>query len=113
MEGGELGLPERDRSRTDLPLIDDGVTVEQLLAHRSGIGDYADEYEEPDSDAYVLTVPVHELATTEQFLRVLDGHPMKSMPGERFAYCNGGYVVLALIAERVSGVPFLIWWSSV
>ena len=27
-------------------------------------------------------------------------------PGERFAYCNGGYVVLALIAERASGVPF-------
>ena len=27
-------------------------------------------------------------------------------PGERFAYCNGGYVVLALIAERTSGTPF-------
>lgn len=27
-------------------------------------------------------------------------------PGERFAYCNGGYMVLALIAERVSGVPY-------
>ena len=26
----------------DLPLIDDGVTVEHLLAHRSGIGDYLD-----------------------------------------------------------------------
>ena len=36
----------------------------------------------------------------------LDGHPTKFAPGERFSYCNGGYVVLALIAERVSGVPF-------
>jgi CubicO group peptidase (beta-lactamase class C family) len=27
-------------------------------------------------------------------------------PGERFCYCNSGYVVLALIAERVSGVAF-------
>ena len=27
-------------------------------------------------------------------------------PGERFAYNNGGYVVLALIAERASGEPF-------
>jgi len=53
-----------------------------------------------------MTVPVQELATTEQFLRVLDGHPTKFEPGERFVYCNGGYVVLALIAERVSGVPF-------
>src|SRR6185503_18911426 len=29
-----------------------------------------------------------------------------SSPGERFSYCNSGYVVLALIAERVSGVAF-------
>ena len=31
---------------------------------------------------------------------------MKFAPGSQFSYCNGGYVVLALIAERVSGVPF-------
>jgi CubicO group peptidase (beta-lactamase class C family) len=37
---------------------------------------------------------------------VLGGYPTKFPPGERFSYCNGGYVVLALIAERVSGVPF-------
>ena len=92
---------------SDLPLIDDGVTVEQLLAHRSGIGDYLDEdagdFELSD---YLMPVPVHELATTEDYLAVLAGHPTKFAPGERFAYCNSGYVVLALIAERVSGVPF-------
>jgi CubicO group peptidase (beta-lactamase class C family) len=31
---------------------------------------------------------------------------MKHAPDEQFTYCNGGYVVLALLAERVSGVPF-------
>ena len=36
---------------------------------------------------------------------MLDGHPTKFAPGERFSYCNGGYVVLALIAERASGSP--------
>jgi len=53
-----------------------------------------------------MPVPVHELATTEQYLTVLDGHPTVFPAGERFAYCNGGYVVLALIAERASGAPF-------
>jgi CubicO group peptidase (beta-lactamase class C family) len=90
----------------DLPLIDDGVTVEQLLAHRSGIGDYFDEEVEYDPNDYVLPVPVHELVTTEDYLTVLAGHPTKFAPGERFGYCNGGYVVLALIAERLSGTPF-------
>jgi CubicO group peptidase (beta-lactamase class C family) len=108
VERGELDLDTTARSvlGTDLPLIDDSVTVEQLLAHRAGIGDYLDEDELDDNNDYVLTVPVHELATTEQFLAVLDGHPMKHEPGSTFSYCNGGYVVLALLAERASGVPF-------
>jgi CubicO group peptidase (beta-lactamase class C family) len=90
----------------DLPLIDDAVTVEQLMAHRSGIGDYLDEDLPGDISDYAMTAPVHELATTEQFLAVLDGFPTKFPPGDRFSYCNGGFVVLALIAQRASGVGY-------
>jgi CubicO group peptidase (beta-lactamase class C family) len=108
IEDGRLALSTTARSvlGRDLPLIDDEVTVEQLLAHRSGIGDYLDEDEEHDLNEYLMPVPVHELATTEQYLAVLGGHATKFPPGERFSYSNGGYVVLALIAERASGVPF-------
>ena len=53
-----------------------------------------------------MPVPVHELATTEQYLAVLDGHPAQFPPGEHFRYNNSAYVLLALIAERVSGVAF-------
>lgn len=53
-----------------------------------------------------MPVPVQCLRDTEQYLGVLDGYRQKFSPGARFAYCNGGFVVLALIAERVSGVPF-------
>jgi CubicO group peptidase (beta-lactamase class C family) len=108
IEDGALRLSTTARSvlGTDLPLIGDDVTVEHLLAHRSGIGDYLDEEADHEITDYVLTVPVHELATTEGYLAVLDGHRAKFAPDERFSYCNGGYVVLALIAERVSGAPF-------
>jgi CubicO group peptidase (beta-lactamase class C family) len=108
IEDGVLDLATTARSvlGEDLPLIDDDVTVEHLLSHRSGIGDYFDEDLEQELTDYLLPVPVHELATTEQYLAVLDGHPRKFTPGERFSYCNGGYVVLALIAERTSGVAF-------
>ena len=90
----------------DLPLIDDAVTVQHLLAHRSGIGDYFDEEIDRPIIDYVLSVPVQELATIESLLRVIDGFPTRFAPGDRFSYCNGGYVVLALIAERTSRVPF-------
>lgn len=102
----ELATTARSMLGKDLPLVGDDVTVEHLLAHRSGIGDYLDEDTELDLDAYLMPAPVHELATTEQYVAILDGYPPKFAPGEGFSYCNGGYVVLALIAERVSGVPF-------
>lgn len=102
----ELTAPARSVLGDDLPLIDDAVTVEHLLAHRSGIGDYLDEDAVDDITDYVMPVSVHELAMTEQYLAVLDGHETVSEPGERFTYNNGGYVVLALIAERASEVPF-------
>ena len=108
VERGTLELDTRARELLgeDLPLIADDVTIEQLLAHRSGIGDYVDEDEVADVADYVLPVSVHELETTEQFLPVLNGHPTVSPAGARFAYNNGGYVVLALLAERASGVDF-------
>ena len=94
----------------DLPPIDDDVTIGHLLAHRSGIGDYYDEDVVESKTDYVLPVPVHRLATTPDYLAVLDGHPQKFAPGERFAYNNSGnnsgFVVLALIAERAGAMPF-------
>ena len=106
---GTLSLDTTARSVLghDLPHIADDVTVGHLLAHRSGIGDYLDEEDEDlDSDDYVLVSPVHELATTGGFLTELDGYPTKFAAGERFSYCNGGYIVLALIAERAGGAAY-------
>ncbi len=102
----ELGTTARSLLGDDLPLIADDVTIEQLLAHRSGIGDYLDEDTLDDIGDYVLAVPVHELTTTEQYLPILDGYETVFPAGERFAYNNGGYVVLALLAERAADVDF-------
>jgi CubicO group peptidase (beta-lactamase class C family) len=88
---------------SDLPLIADDVTVEQLLTHRAGIGDYVDE----DLDAELpLKVPVQDLDSTEAYVAALAGFPAKFAAGTRFSYCNSGFVVLALVAERASSVPF-------
>lgn len=102
----ELATTARSLLGDDLPEIADDVTVAHLLAHRSGIGDYFDEDAGGDMTAYAMAVPVHELATAEDYLRVLGGHPTVFPAGERFAYNNGGYVVLALLAERASGTGY-------
>jgi CubicO group peptidase (beta-lactamase class C family) len=98
-----LGTTARSVLGDDLPLIADDVTVEHLLTHRSGIGDYADE-DLPEEQP--LRVPVGSLGSTPAYLPALDGFATKFAAGTRFSYCNGGYVVLALLAERVARTPF-------
>ncbi|MDT7801947.1 MAG: hypothetical protein QOI78_5380 [Actinomycetota bacterium] len=93
-----LGTRARDVLGDDLPLIDDAVTVEHLLTHTSGIGDYYDEDAEPPS------LPL--LATSADYLAALDGFPQRSLPGKEFRYHNGAFAVLALLAERIAGRPF-------
>jgi CubicO group peptidase (beta-lactamase class C family) len=90
----------RELLGADLPLVDDRVTVVHLLGHRSGIGDYLDESAGHQIDDYVMTVPVHQLADSNDYLKVLDEHPQHFTPGERFAYNNAGFVLLAILAER-------------
>ena len=77
IEDGTLdrGTTARSLLGGDLPLVDDAVTVEQLLAHRSGIGDYLDEDTDVDLNDYLMPVPVHRLVDTEDFVAVLDGYP--------------------------------------
>jgi CubicO group peptidase (beta-lactamase class C family) len=53
-----------------------------------------------------MPVPVHQLTTTDQYLAV----PTATTPlsaGRAVRVLNSGYVVLALIAERTGGAPFL------
>ncbi|SFW56346.1 serine hydrolase domain-containing protein [Amycolatopsis australiensis] len=94
----ELTTKAREVLGDDLPLIDDRVTVEHLLTHTSGIGDYCDEAADPP--------PNPLLATSADYLAALGGFPQRFPPGERFRYNNGAFVVLGLIAERIAGIPF-------
>ena len=93
-------------SATTCRWIDDAVTVGHLLAHRSGIGDYLDE-----DDAGRDHRPCDDRAGPPSrrhrgFLGAARRVPAGLAPDERFAYNNGGYVVLALLAERGRGEPF-------
>ena len=108
IEAGSLSLGTTARSLLglDLPLIDEAVTIEHLLAHRSGIGDYLDESTIGAISDHTMPVPVHQLDSTRSYVSVLGGREQVSVPDERFAYNNGGFVVLALLAERAVGERF-------
>ena len=81
-----LGTTARSVLGRELPLIDDAVTIEHLLSHRSGIGDYLDEGAIHAITDYLMPVPIHQLATTDGYLPVLSGRPPAFPAGERVAY---------------------------
>ncbi len=108
IESGQLRYETTLRSLLpdDLPMVDPTVTIEHLLGHTSGVGDYLDEDSLGDVDDYVMAFPVHRLASPVDYLPLLEGHPQRSAPGSRFAYNNGGYVILSIAAEVAGAASF-------
>ncbi len=96
----------RDIIPDPFPLFDPGVTVHHLLTHTSGIPDYFDEEVMDDFAALWEARPVYALHGPRDLLPLFGDLPMKFAPGERFSYNNGGYVLLGLIIEAVTGVSF-------
>ena len=81
-----------------------GVTVRHLLTHTSGIPDYFD-----DADWFIkIWKEEKRVPGNDEILRFLRETKAKPYfaPGEGLHYSNTGYNLLALLVERLSGVPF-------
>jgi CubicO group peptidase (beta-lactamase class C family) len=108
VEQGKLSLDARlvDVLDSPFPRFDPAVTVQHLLSHTSGIPDYFDEEVMDDYEALWAERPMYNIRAPKDFLPLFQNQPMKSAPGERFAYSNAGYIVLGLIVEQASGMVF-------
>ncbi len=106
VESGVITLDTTLRSIVldDLPHVDEGVTIDHLLTHRSGVGDYLDEAAGHDIDDHVLgSLSAHTLRTAHDYLPLLNAHDQQVPPGEHFAYNNSGFVMLSLVIEMTTG----------
>ncbi len=81
------------------------VTIEHLLNHTSGLFDYLDEELIEDFDTFELPLPGHTLHRCHDYLPMLEGPP-KFPASERFAYSNGGYILLGVVVEKISGISY-------
>ena len=81
-----------------------GVTIRHLLNHTSGIPDYFD-----DADWFIrIWKEEKRVPGNDEILRFLCETEAKAYfaPGEGFEYSNTGYNLLALLVERLSGMPY-------
>ncbi len=100
VEAGELGLDDlvADHLPGDLQFDTNGVTIRQLLGHRSGLPDY---YELGPLEN-IQTDPQRVWTPTEILALVPTG---RSAPGSTFSYAETNYLVLKLVIEHRRGRP--------
>lgn len=108
IDEGKLSLESKvfDIIKYDFPLYSKEVTVEHLLTHTSGMPDYYDEEKVDDFDNFSVAIPWYELREPKDYFPVFPQEEMKFSPGERFSYCNSGFILLASIVQEVTGIPY-------
>lgn len=90
----------------NFPNFDQNITIHHLLTHTSGVPDYFDEEVMDDFEELWIENPMYRLRRLEDFLPLFQNETMKFKPGERFHYNNTGFILLGLIVEEASGLPF-------
>lgn len=81
-----------------------GVTIKDLLNHRSGIPNYLYFMDASNWDS-------QKMATNQDVLEVIikERPARHAAPNERFEYSNTNYLLLALIIEKVTGRSFPVF----
>lgn len=86
--------------------IDKSITIRQLLTHTSGIPDYFDESSDSDYAKLWENYPNYRMRTPEELLPLFLHKRMIFPKGQKFQYSQSGYVVLSLIIEAITQLPF-------
>ena len=111
IEQGRLALDTRavqflGITNTQIP---DSVTVYHLLTMTSGIADWLDEVSDNAGAAWEAlraTHPLYLLRDNADYLPLFANLPPLAPPGGPHTYSNAGYILLALMIERASGVRY-------
>jgi len=97
---GKLNLDDEiQKYIPEFPNFSEGkITVSHLLYHTSGLNDYVDLL-------ILAAIPFSNHFTEEDCLLLLKRQKSLNFePGTKHLYCNSGYVLLAIIIERISGL---------
>jgi CubicO group peptidase (beta-lactamase class C family) len=97
VEEGKIGLDDRiSKYLPEAPPAWDKVTIRHLLTHTSGIRDIFGEDGDPQYD-------FHRDYSEDELIRMFAAQSMRFSPGEKWSYCNAGYITLGIVIHRVTG----------
>jgi D-alanyl-D-alanine carboxypeptidase len=103
VDEGMLGLDDTiGQRRPDLPAAWAAVTVRQLLQHVSGVPDYT----RSKAFARQFQTAPHAVVRPLTLIGWVADEPLEFAPGARYRYSNTDNIVVALIAEAVTGKSY-------
>ena len=95
----EKGSLDYDNSLSDyfpeFPQYAEKVKIKNLMSHTSGIGDH-----------FELGAYKPDLTNADVLELLISQDSLNFEPGSKYQYSNGAFVLLALIVENVSGMPY-------
>jgi D-alanyl-D-alanine carboxypeptidase len=89
----------------NLPAPWQTATIHQLLTHTSGVPIYtaSSDYKAVNPDLDRLKLPRD---IPNELLRLVQDRPLMYTHGAKFTYNNSGYILLGMLIEKVSGIPY-------
>jgi len=88
----------------EFPAYGRAITIRNLLNHTSGLVAYEDLMDKQYAGKSWEEIPQITDAGVLALMEQQTG--TKFLPGTKWEYSNGGYCVLAMVVEKISGVPF-------
>jgi D-alanyl-D-alanine carboxypeptidase len=111
-EKGLLSLDDKladwlPQTKGNIPRAD-AITLRHLLSHTSGIRNAGDD--NLSFKAALLNNPADvDMTKPERILeRFIYGKPLDFQPGTGYNYCNTGFMLLGMVAEKAGGKPLQI-----
>lgn len=86
----------------------EGITIRHLLNHTSGLPDYIGIMDKHWKVEYRYQSKQRRISGNQDVINILAEHTpeVHFLPGEQWRYSNTGYMLLASIVAKVSGLPF-------
>jgi CubicO group peptidase (beta-lactamase class C family) len=100
VEAGQVDLDQPVVSYVPEFIVNDQITVRQLLSHSSGLGDAAIPYGRTD------------VAALQDYVASLVPASAFAPPGTLFSYSNPGFNTVGRIIETVSGMPYADYMTT-
>jgi CubicO group peptidase (beta-lactamase class C family) len=103
VQDGKLNLKDSvTQYLQDAPASWKTVRIENLLSHTSGLGDYSTTELTAPGSPFDFTKNISE----DDLRKRLYALPKVFEPGSDWAYCNTNYVLLGMVIEKVTGMPW-------